>query len=237
MKSIINKIIVVEGLDKTGKTTFVSLFDTIYHGLNCNSNNILKKFSFPNEKTPIGKSIRDELSSSTPNLNIVNSPNFLSEMSHYWMQELFNLHFKNTVEQSTNNINNNISDSVGHINYIFDRYFISTLTYQAFYNNSKADLEFIKTALNTNKFIKMPTDIIMLDLPNSVIIERTLLDQAAELVDSNDTIDETILNKRRDAYKSAIKFLKGMGINIHWFEDVSLMDTEDLVKVLMGKIF
>ena len=77
----------------------------------------------------------------------------------------------------------------------------------------------------------------MLDLPNDVIIERTLADRASGDTDHNDTIDEELINKRRDAFKQAIKFLKGSGINVHWFEDVSQYTTDDLVKILMGKIF
>lgn len=237
MSTLIHKIIAVEGLDKTGKSTFVTAFDTIYHGMYGTSNTTLKKFSFPNITTPIGKSIRDELASSNPNPNIVNSPNFLSEMSHYWMQELFDLYLQNRAETTSSTNNINLVKNDHNVNYIFDRYFISTLAYQAFYNNSKADLDFIKTTLKENKFIKLPTDIIMLDLPNSIIIERTLADQETGDVDVNDTVDEDILNKRRDAYISAIKFLSNIGVRIHWFEDVSEFETDDLVKVLLGKIF
>jgi thymidylate kinase len=236
MTTQINKIIAVEGLDKTGKTTFVEEFDATYHSLFGSTINELKKFSFPNALTPIGKSIRDELNSVIPNKSIVNTPNFLAEMSHYWLVELFEQHYENSIEKPSNNINKEVVQ-VKSRNYIFDRYFISTLAYQAFYNNSKADLDFIKTSLNNNKFIKFPTDIILLDLPNSIIIERTLADKESGIIDANDTTDELILNKRREAYISAIKFLKGAGINIHWFEDVSKIDTGDLVRVLMGKIF
>lgn len=235
MKTIINKVIAVEGLDKTGKSTFVNTFEAAFFGMYGTDGNTLKKFSFPNANLPIGKAIRDELESSVPNLDVVSSPFFLSDMSHYWMIELYNQHFKNITEQPTNNLVSN--ETIVTTNYIFDRYFISTLAYQAFYNNSKADLDFIKTVLKTNKFLKLPTDIIMLDLPNEIIIERTLADQDDDLVDSNDTTDEAILNKRREAYKSAISFLKHMGINIHWFEDISLFDTNDLARVLLGKIF
>ena len=233
---LINKIIVVEGLDKTGKSTFCDAFESIYNNMSVGINkNQLKRFSFPNNSTPIGKKIRDELSSLNPDKNIINTPNFLADMAHYWMQELFNIHYINNTQTQNNNINA-VSQETG-INYIFDRYFISTLAYQAFYNNSKADLEFIKASLINNKFIKIPTDLIVFDLPNEKIIERTLIDQNNNLVDNNDTLDITILDARRKAYKDAINFLKGMGINIHWFEDVSIFETDDLVKVLMGKIF
>jgi len=235
LKNLINKIIAVEGLDKTGKTTFVNAFEAAFYGMFGNVGNELIKFSFPNPTTPIGKKIRDELEVSEPNLEIVSSPYFLGEMNHYWMIELYNQHCNNINEETTNNISN--QTLINTRNYIFDRYFISTLAYQAFYNNSRADLEFIKTALKVNKFLKLPTDIIMLDLPNSIIIERTLEDQEEGLVDSNDTTNEEILNKRRSAYASAINFLKGMGINIHWFEDISKFEKEDLVRVLLGKIF
>ncbi len=232
---IIDKIIVVEGLDKTGKSTFCNSFETIYKTLNGINANELKRTAFPNNNLPIGKSIRTELSASNPAIDIINTPNFLADMAHFWMKELYNLHYNNITTNSQNNINQVSKDS--SVNYIFDRYFISTLAYQAFYNNSKTDLEFIKTSLKVNGFIKIPTDLIIFDLPNSKIIERTLQDQSNGLVDNNDTLDESIINARRKAYKDAVHFLKGMGINIHWFEDVSLFETDDLVKVLMGKIF
>ena len=236
MKSIINKIIAVEGLDKTGKSTFVSTFESVFNDLHLSQTHSLHVNTFPNTTAPIGQSIRAELASSIPNPNIVNSPNFLADMSHFWMEELFQLHFNNIGGENTTNSLNSVP-VVGHRNYIFDRYFISTLAYQAFYNNSKADLEFIKSALLENKFIKMPTDLIMFNLPNATIIERTLADQNVGLTDINDTIDETVLDKRRMAYESAINFLKGTGVRVHWFEDSSLYQHDDLSKVLIGKIF
>ena len=234
---IINKIIAVEGLDKTGKSTFCDTFEMVFSQMQGINSQQLKKFSFPNATTPIGKTIRDELNSSNPNTDIVNTPNFLSEMSHYWMQELFN----NTAltKQNEANTNNQIVNTniINNTNYIFDRYFISTLAYQAFYNNSKIDLEFIKTALNNNSFIKMPTDIIFMDLPNDKILERTIIDQENGNIDINDTLDIEVIEKRREAYFKALNFLKGNGATIHWFEDVSLFTPSDLSKVLMGKIF
>ena len=92
-------------------------------------------------------------------------------------------------------------------------------------------------AQRINNFIKMPTDLIILDIPNEKIIERTLLDEQNGLNDTNDTTNVDILNARREAFKKSVNFLKGMGINIHWFEDVSMYSTDDLVKVMMGKIF
>jgi thymidylate kinase len=233
----INKIIAVEGLDKTGKSTFCDRFEMIFDNMQGINSQEIFRYSFPNAVSPIGKKIRDELNSSTPNPDIVNTPNFLSEMSHFWMEELFNntQELKDTASSKEHHIVN--TNTIINKNYIFDRYFISTLAYQAFYENSRTDLEFIKTAINNNKFLKLPTDIILLDLPNDKIIERTLADQASGDNDANDTIDEEILNKRRDAFKNAINFFKGSGVNIHWFEDVSQYTTDDLVKVLMGKIF
>ena len=233
----INKIIAVEGLDKTGKSTFCERFELIFNNMQGINSQELMRYSFPNINSPIGKRIRDELNSSSPNYDIVNTPNFLSEMSHFWMEELFN----NTKELKDSNSSKDYhiinTNTIINKNYIFDRYFISTLAYQAFLNNSKLDLEFIKTALTENKFLKLPTDIILLDLPNDIIIERTLVDQNMGNVDYNDTIDVDVINKRRDAYRSAINFLKGSGVNIHWFEDVSKFTTDDLVKILMGKIY
>lgn len=233
---VINKIIAVEGLDKTGKSTFCQTFEQVYNGLEGINEQSLNAFSFPNSSTPIGKSIRDELSSSNPDPKVVSTPNFLAEMSHYWMKELFeNVKLTKQNENYNNNIVN--TNKINNVNYLFDRYFISTLAYQAFYNNSLVDLEFIKTALDVNKFIKMPTDIIFLDLPNDEIIRRTNEDNKNGLNDVHDTLDPEILNKRRDAYFKALQFLKSTGVNIHWFEDVSKFSTEDLVKILMGKIF
>ena len=235
---ILNKIIAVEGLDKTGKSTFCNAFEAVFAKMEgINGSDEIIKHSFPNITSPIGKKIRDELNSSSPNLDIVNTPNFLSEMSHYWMEEVYNNAVMNISTQNTKNHHIVNTNSIEKRNYIFDRYFISTLAYQAFFNNSRTDLEFIKAALENNNFLKLPTDIIMLDLPNSVIIERTLKDKEAGDTDFNDTIDEELINKRREAYKSAVKFFKGSGVNIHWFEDVSQYSTDDLVKVLMGKIF
>jgi len=233
----INKIIAVEGLDKTGKSTFCDKFDVIFSSMQGINSQELMRYSFPNVESPIGKRIRDELNSSSPNLDIVNTPNFLSEMSHFWMEELFN---------NTKSIKDNANSKEHHIvntniifnkNYIFDRYFISTLAYQAFLNNSRTDLEFIKTALRNNSFLKLPTDIILLDIPNDIIIERTLADHASGSNDHNDTIDVDLINKRRDAFVQAVKFFEGSGVNVHWFEDVSKYTTDDLVKILMGKIF
>jgi thymidylate kinase len=237
VRQIINKIIAVEGLDKTGKSTFVDTFVTEYTRMFNTDIDPIFKYSFPNINSPIGKTIRDELASLDPNPDIVNSPNFLAEMAHYWMEELYNIHFNNITDGAEQKNNINKKQRVTTRNYIFDRYFISTLAYQAFYNDSKTDLEFIKTVLNTNKFVKIPTDIIFLDLPNAIIIERTEADRLEGNVDSNDTIDEDILDKRREAYISAFRFLKGVDLNVHWFEDVSLFTAEDLAKVLMGKIF
>jgi len=237
MKKIINKIIAVEGLDKTGKSTFVDTFITEYNKMVNTPDFPIFKHSFPNANSPIGKMIRDELESLVPDPDIVSSPNFLAEMAHFWMTELFKIHYSNVTDDSTMRVGINKPIKVTTHNYIFDRYFISTLAYQAFYNDSLIDLEFIKSALNTNKFIKFPTDIIFLDLPNSIIIERTKADQAAGKTDSNDTLDEEVLDQRRDAYVKAFKFLKGTNVYVHWFEDVSLFTPEDLSKVLMGKIF
>ena len=72
---IIDKIIAVEGLDKTGKSTFCNSFETIFTQMVGINNNKIKKFSFPNISTPIGKSIRAELASSNPDKNIVNTQN------------------------------------------------------------------------------------------------------------------------------------------------------------------
>ena len=232
---LINKIIAVEGLDKTGKSTFCNAFESVYSTMGGINTQVLKKHSFPNATSPIGVVIRNELSGANPSTDIVNTPNFLSEMSHYWSVELFN----NAKEVITPPTNSQIipDQNTNELNYLFDRYFISTIAYQAFFNNSKVDLEFIKTSLNINKFLKMPTDLIFLDLPNEEIIRRTLIDQEAGLNDGNDTLDEAILDKRREAYQNSIKFLKGMGINVHYFEDSSVKSMEDLSKILIGKIF
>lgn len=234
---IINKIIAVEGLDKTGKSTFCDKFEVIFSGMYGINSQELVRHSFPNVTSPIGKTIRDQLASSNPDTNIVNTPNFMSEMSHYWANELFNNTKTIKDTQSSKNYHIVNSNIIITKNYLFDRYFISTLAYQAFYNNSRTDLEFIKFTLDNNKLIKLPTDIILFDLPNDIIINRTLADQASGNTDIHDTIDENVINKRREAYVQAVKFLKGSGINIHWFEDVSKYTTDDLVKVLMGKIF
>ena len=222
LNTSINKIVVVEGLDKTGKSTFINVLDTAYTKKFGSSEN-LTKFSFPNKTTPIGKSIRDELEKEHPNNEVVGSPNFLSEMVHYWMREIFNQDYKNA--------NQNIK------NYLFDRYFISTMAYQAFYNDSNADLDFIKRAVEENKFLKIPTDLIMLDLPNRIIIERTLNDEKNNLVDAHDTKDVNILDKRREAYQKAVGLLVDWGVKIHWFSDVSVYDTRELADDLIGKIF
>lgn len=234
---VINKIIVVEGLDKTGKSTFCNEFERIYTSMQGINNDLLTKFSFPNATTPIGSRIRNELNTPTPNPDIVNTPNFLAEMSHFWMEELY----KNTqitkLDETKKNNHITKDKKVNNHNYLFDRYFISTLAYQAFYNNSEVDLDFITTALKNNKFLKLPTDIIFLDLPNAEILKRTINDQQNNLTDTNDTLDENIINKRREAYFKALNFFKGTGVKVHWFEDVSMYSTEDLVKVLFGKIF
>ena len=49
--SSIKKIVVVEGLDKTGKSTFSNIFADIY---NRSFSDALVKFSFPNKTSPIG---------------------------------------------------------------------------------------------------------------------------------------------------------------------------------------
>lgn len=234
---IINKIIAVEGLDKTGKSTFCNSFETIFNTMLGINNQLLVKKSFPDSLSPIGKLIRSELITTAPNTNIVSTPNFLADMSHFWMQELFNnASLTRAVE---NNKRENIipNNQLINKNYIFDRYFISTLAYQAFLKNSALDLEFINMALNTNKFLKMPTDIILLDLPNDKIIERTIEDKNNGLNDANDTLDVELINSRRLAYKKAVNHLSKMGINIHWIEDSSLYNIDDLVKILIGKIF
>jgi len=238
MRKNIDKIIAVEGLDKTGKSSFVDAFDATFSNFFENSNEYkLKKFSFPNKNTPIGQSIRTELSSVSPNPDIVSTPNFLAEMNHFWMNELFIQHKNNLLNTPNKNSLNGHIETDENTTYLFDRYFISTLAYQAFFNDSKADLQFIKFSLTNNKFLKIPTDIILLDAPNSVIIERTLEDQKVDKNDFNDTIDETVLDARREAFHKAIKFMEGVGIRLHWFEDTSKFDPFDLAKVLMGKIY
>lgn len=233
----INKIIVVEGLDKTGKSTFCRAFEGVYSTLNGLNIEELKIHSFPNVNSPIGKSIRNELTTATPDPSIVNTPNFLSEMSHYWMEELYEnaiITNNGAAQQNTIEIPANLH---GNMNYLFDRYFISTLAYQAFYNNSRTDLDFIKTALKINAFIKVPTDIIFLDLPNEEILRRTVADQENGLNDANDTVDITILEKRREAYINAMNFLKNHGVNTHYIKDAAELSPEDLSKILIGKIF
>lgn len=231
----INKIIAVEGLDKTGKSTFCNAFEGVYVTLSGLSKDVLHHTSFPNINSPIGAMIRNELNAAVPNQEVINSANFLAEMSHYWMLELYN----NAMASNPAAQNNNIVpvDPNGQMNYLFDRYFISTLAYQAFYNNNRTDLDFIKTALRVGGFLKLPTDIIFLDLPNDEIIRRTLADQEAGDNDSNDTIDVEILNKRRKAFQDALKFLKTHGINIHYITDAAELSPEDLSKILIGKIF
>jgi len=232
---LINKIIVVEGLDKTGKSTFCNAFESVYSTMNGINTQKLKKHSFPNATSPIGGMIRNELSGANPSTDIVNTPNFLSEMSHYWSVELFNNAKNGNAPQANDQI---IPDqNLNEVNYLFDRYFISTIAYQAFFNNSRVDLDFIKTSLNVNKFLKIPTDVIFFDLPNKEILKRTLVDQEAGLNDGNDTLDELVLDKRREAYQNSIKFLKGMGINVHYIDDSSANTMEDLSKILIGKIF
>jgi thymidylate kinase len=221
LKSAINKIVVIEGLDKTGKSTFTNQLGKEY--VNRFSSNDLVRFSFPNKTTPIGKSIRTELEAVHPNQSVISAPNFIAEMMHFWMKEIYELDF--------------INKSVMKKNYLFDRYFISTLAYQAFYNDSIANQEFIEEAIGMNKFLKLPTDLIVLDLPNEIIIERTLNDERNNLVDAHDTKDIAILNKRRDAYRKAVDTLDGLGINIQWFDNISLYNTDDLAKELVGKIF
>lgn len=207
------KIVVVEGLDKTGKSTFVNIVENTYCEIIGNG---LTKFSFPNKSTPIGSLIRKELESGTNNKNILSCPNFICEMIHFWMNEEY-------FEKNTH--------------YIFDRYFISTMAYQAFYNDSEKDLEFIKNAIKSNRFLRLPTDVIMFDLPNDIIIERTLLDTKNNLIDGNDTIDVSILNRRREAYKKSIDIVANMGVNIHLFDDVSLLDTTSTAKKMVEKLF
>lgn len=222
MKSTINKIITVEGLDKTGKSTFVNAFNDNYKIFIDDGSN-LKTFSFPNKNTPIGNTIRNELAKDNPNTDVISSSNFLSEMTHFWMNEIYNLNFKNPNKNKTN--------------YIFDRYFISTLAYQGFYKNNTDDIEFIKYILSNNWVLKLPTDIIMFDLPNEIIIERTINDKNNNLVDAHDTTDESIINKRRDAYKKAADVLDMYGITIHWIDDVSVYETHELVSKLIKGIF
>ena len=55
--------------------------------------------------------------------------------------------------------------------------------------------------------------------------------------DINDTIDEAIINARREGFHKAIKFMDGIGIRLHWFEDTSKFDPFDLAKILLGKIY
>ena len=222
MNTAINKIVVVEGLDKTGKSTFVNKLEQAYINKIGNDNS-LSKFSFPNKSTPIGNSIRVELNKDHPNSEVVSTPNFLSEMSHYWMQEIFKWDFKNSHTTPKN--------------YLFDRYFISTLAYQAFYNNSVADLNFIRESITNNKFLKIPTDLIMLDLPNPIIIERTIKDELVDQVDAHDTKDLEVIDRRRDAYSQAMDFLKEFDVNIHLFRNISEYDTVDLADILVEKIF
>ncbi len=212
---------VVEGLDKTGKSTFTNLIGETYNKM-LNRDDLVR-FSFPNKTTPIGKSIRNELEAEKPNHSVISAPNFIAEMVHFWMKEIYELDFVNRGSVTKN--------------YLFDRYFISTLAYQAFYNDSVANMDFIEEAIGMNKFLKLPTDLIVLDLPNEIIIERTLNDEKHNLVDAHDTKDITILNKRRNAYRKAVDSLDGLGINIRWYDDISLYDTNDLAKELVEKIF
>jgi len=229
---VIDKIIAVEGLDKTGKSTFCDTFERLFSSMYGIENRTLVKYAFPNDNDPIGKEIKYQLTLATPDPDIVSTPNFLSEMSHFWKNQLFK-NYQTTIPNESliqPEITNNVT-------YLFDRYFISTLAYQAFINNSKVDLEFIKYAINHDSFIKIPSDIIFLDLPNEKIIERTLADEEAGLNDTNDTLDPTVLDMRRDAYLKSLEFLKPLGINVISIEDVSLYSVDDLVKVLMGKLY
>lgn len=220
MNSSIQKIIVIEGLDKTGKSTFSNIFSNAYSQ---KFSDDLVRFSFPNKTTPIGRSIRNELESEKPDLDVVSAPNFIAEMIHYWMKEIYKYEY--TQHQKTN------------VNYLFDRYFISTLAYQAFYYDNMDNLNFIKDSIKNNKFLKIPTDLIVLNLPNSIIIERTIKDEKTNQVDAHDTKDESILNKRREAYKYAVDVMYDYGTNIHWVDDVSLYDSNTLAIDLLGKIF
>lgn len=234
----IDRIIAVEGLDKTGKSTFIDAFYTSFTSLFETSEAYkLKQYAFPNKNSPIGKIIREELNATEPNKDIISSPFFLSEMNHFWQIEVFEQHKNNSNFTGKSNSIKGDNEKYTNVSYLFDRYFISTLAYQAFYNDSKIDLEFIKYALNKNEFLKIPTDIILLDAPNKIIIERTLKDKENGLNDSSDTIDEDVLNKRREAFHSALKFMSGSGIRIHSFEDTSKFDPFDMAKILLGKIY
>ena len=220
MKLNVNKIVVLEGLDKTGKSTFSNILKKAY--LEKNSNEKLISHSFPNTNSPIGNIIRNELGKQNPNNNIVSTPNFLTEMVHFWMHEIYTNVKKNNTHR---------------LNYIFDRYFVSTLVYQAFYNNSDIDLEFITHMILSNPIIKIPTDIIILDAPNEIILQRTLKDKEDNLVDTNDTTDLCILNKRRECYRKTVDILVNMGITIHWIENVHTHDLNQLGCELIEKIF
>jgi thymidylate kinase len=230
------KIIVIEGLDKVGKSTFCSKFKLNFDNLTKSKNNqILNMVMFPTNNLPIGIKIRNELKNDFPNKDFLTPSYFLADISHFWMNEILNVMNENNTNQS-NKIFKKANSTI-YYNYLIDRYFISTLAYQAFYENNLTNLIFIKDALNNNRFIKIPSDIIFLDIPNDIIIERIKKDQEKNLNDSNDTTDIEILNKRRDAYKKALDYINEMGINIHFIENAHNYDYDELSTMLIGKIF
>jgi len=226
---IINRIIAVEGLDRVGKSTFIKDFIEFYNKSAITEN--LKSYKFPNEENPIGFEIRSELENGNKTI-ISDSPvYFLTEMSLYWNKELYENYENKIKNENSSNIIN--EDKPNYVNYIFDRYVLSTLAYQAYTKNNKINLEYIKYFLNNNQMIKLPTHLIFLDAPNNVIIERTKNDTQ----DSNDTIDEELINKRRNAYKKSIELLKRYIRKIIYIDDVTKYSNEELVSYIFGKIF
>jgi len=225
-KSIINKIIAVEGVDKVGKSTFCNIFKNKFEQLN--TNNSITNYHFPNSNSIIGTTITKLLMEAPSKLN---SSIFLSEMNQFWSDEIW---------ANQNSIHNNtsiIKPISTTKNYIFDRYLASTLAYNAFVNNNKNELNFIKTAILNNKFLKLPTDIIFLDCPTNIIIDRTNIDQKNDLNDLNDTIDPNLINQRREALINSIKYLKSAGTTIHIIDNAHSQNYEDLANILIGKIF
>jgi len=228
-RMLLNKFIIIEGLDKDFNASFIESFERNYNNLEGLNKNILKIYSFPNINNPIGLSIINEQKLTNPNNDILNLINYLTEMSWFWANEMYQNQQNIVKNLNSDSIQNDKKQNI--INYIINSYYITTIAMEAYYVDSRSNLEFIKFYINNHSSLKTPTDLIFLDIPTQKLIEKNLND------DNSMEVDVDKINKKRECYYKALDFLKPLGIKYHIIEDITKYNIEQLCNLMIGNIF
>jgi dTMP kinase len=180
----LNNLIVIEGIDGSGKTTICS---KLKEELNINSKINFNFSSCPNKSYPLYKEIRNLL---VHKKEIENSKK-LYKNDYFTNRSLLNLFLADMYMQAETIYNN--TESI----YILDRYIVSTLAYQ--------ELEFNATELiSLAKCLPPPKFIIYLDITPDLAMKR--IDDGSRELEKYENLET--LTKIYKNYKTILMNLK-----------------------------